>query len=600
MRTLVFILSLTAFQTLSAQLYDDYLGAGQDQGITVTTSSDSRGTVGQNTINGAGMDAARMDAARFLVQASFGGNMDEVNALAETNNYDGWIDQQFNTPASLLLPRLWAVDARARELFAIERPGEEYFGPFSIHFNYAWWDQIKKAPDQLRQRVAFALSQIFVISMQSGLGDYGEAVSSYYDVLINNAFGNYKDLMMEVSLHPCMGFYLSHMNNPRADTINNIHPDENYAREIMQLFSIGLYELHLDGTRKTSGGEWIATYDNEDIRGLAKVFTGLGMGAWAQWVIDEYGNIPIEFGQDLYAIDRTVPMTMFEEQHEPGSKTIIGNYTIPSGQTGMEDIEEAVDHIFNHPNVGPFVSLRLIQSLIKSNPTPAYVARVATVFNDNGSGVRGDMKAVVRAILMDDEARNCDAQADPGHGKLREPVIRSTQVLRGLPMDSPTGDYWNNAFDYYEDTKQIPMNAPSVFNFFLPDHQPVGDFNDAGLFGPEYQIHNSQTSIGYVNQANKWAVWNVMFWDWIGESPEGDDLTPNVDVVLDELIELADDPEEVINRLDILFTHGQLSDTTRSIIRDAMDPMDWNGAEIWRVRMALYLILISPDYAVLK
>ncbi len=600
MKAIYLFLFTAATFSLKGQLYDDYLGAGHNLGITVTTSSNSRGTSGENTVNGSGLDADKMEAARFFVQAGFGANMNEITALAQTKNFEGWINQQFTIPKTSLLPRLWAVDQRARELFELEYPDQEYFGPYSIHFNYAWWDQSKKAEDQLRQRVAFALSQIFVISMQSGLGDYGEAVASYYDILIDHAFGNYKNLMLDVSLHPCMGFYLSHINNPKTDTINNIHPDENYAREIMQLFSIGLYELNNDGTRKTMNGGWIPTYDNDDIRELAKVFTGLGMGAWAPWVIEEYGNIPIEFGQGLYAIDRTVPMSMFEEQHEPGQKTILGDYVIPAGQSGMEDIEDAIEHLFNHPNVGPFVAYRLIQSLVKSNPTPSYVDRVAAVFNNNGSGVRGDMKAVISAILLDSEARDCSPMMDPDHGKLREPVIRATQVLRGMPMDSPTGDFWNNAFDYYEDTKQIPLFAPSVFNFYLPDHQPVGDFADSSLFAPEFQIHNSQTSIGYVNQANKWAVWNVMFWDWIGESPDGDDLTPNVEVVMNELVALAGDSEALINYLDIVFTHGQLSDQTRNIIKSAMNPLSWQGAEIWRARMALYLLLISPDFAVFK
>ena len=254
------------------------------------------------------------------------------------------------------------------------------------------------------------------------------------------------------------------------------------------------------------------------------------------------------------------------------------------------------------PNVGPFVSKHLIQRLITSNPTPSYVERVATVFNDNGQGVRGDMKSVIRAVLMDEEARGCAAQQDGEHGKMREPMLRFAHVMKSLMTDSPTGHYWNNTFDYYDDTRQSPLNAPSVFNFYLPDHQPVGQFATDGLFAPEFQILNSQTSIGYLNQVNKWVVWNVLFWDWIGSTPEPEnlDLTPNVEVIVNDLLPLAEDPEALINRLDILFTHGQLSEGTRGIIREAITPFDWDDSEIWRVRMALYLILISPDYVVIK
>jgi uncharacterized protein (DUF1800 family) len=598
----ILFLAVYPSSNLDSQDYQDYIGAGHFEGISVTTSSNAFNTTGWNTIDGSGLDARKMEAARFFSQASFGASLQEIETMSADLDFGAWLDAQFALPPSLLLPKLWEIDQAAREYHALERPGDEYFGPWAVHFNYAWTDQVQKSTDQLRQRVAFALSQIFVISMQSGLSDFGEGLASYYDVLVGNAFGNYKDLMMDVAVHPCMGFYLSHLNNPKTDEVNNIHPDENFAREIMQLFSIGLYELNLDGTRKIQGGEWIPTYDNNDIKELAKVFTGLGMGAWAPWIIEEYGNVPLSFGENLYAIDRTVPMSMFEEHHEQGAKTIIGGHTIPAGLSGMEDIERAVEHLFMHPNVGPFVSQHLIQRMVTSNPTPSYVERIATVFNDNGQGVRGDMKSVIRAILMDEEARGCGSQLEGDHGKLREPMLRFAHVMKSLMTDSPSGHYWNNTYDYYDDTRQSPLNAPSVFNFYLPDHQPVGQFASEGLFAPEFQILNSQTSIGYLNQVNKWVVWNVLFWDWIGRTPEPEelDLTPHVEVVVDNLIPLAEDPEALINRLDILFTHGQLSEGTRGIIRDAITPFNWEDSEIWRVRMALYLILISPDYVVFK
>lgn len=581
----------------SSQYYDDYIGAGHDLGITVTSSSSSGQAVGENTINGEGLDARMMEASRFLFQASFGGSMDEIEALAETLDFEGWMDQQMALPPTLMLPKVWAVDARAQVLHENEYPGEEYFGPFSVHFQYAWWENNYKGADQLRQRIAYALSQIVVISIRSQLGDFGEGLGSYYDILLHNAFGNYEDILQQISIDPNMAFFLSHLNNPKTNVTLGINPDENFSREIMQLFSIGLYELNNDGTRKTDGeGEWIPTYDNNDIRELAKVFTGLKGGAWSRQALEWVDPTePVEFGADIYAISREVPLQMDESQHEPGPKTIIGGHVIPGTQSGMEEIQDAVHHIFMHPNVGPFLARRLIQQLVKSNPTPQYIDRVATVFNDNGSGVRGDLGAVVKAILLDTEARDCAATQDPGHGKLKEPVLRFTQLMHSIPNDSPDGYYWNNGFDYLEDAKQLPLAANSVFNFYLPDHQPVGEFSTQELVAPEFQIHDSQSAIGYFNQSTKWFDWGILFWDWY-------EHTPHVEVDLTSFYPLAADPETLINRLDVLLTHGRLSDETRATIKEAMSgiPEFWDDWQMWRTRMALYLLMISPDYVVLK
>jgi len=363
-----------------------------------------------------------------------------------------------------------------------------------------------------------------------------------------------------------MAFYLSHLNNPKTNDELGTRPDENYAREIMQLFSIGLYELNNDGSRKVdANGAWIPTYDNGDIQELAKVFTGLKGGAWSRQAI-EYGidpNIPVEFRADINEISREVPLQMDEPYHEPGPKTIIGDFTIPGGQTGLEDIRQAVHHIFMHPNVGPFLSRRLIQQLVKSNPSPAYINRVANAFNNNGQGERGDIKAVVKAILLDQEARECAYMQEPSSGKLKEPMLRYTHLMHSLPSSSPEGYYWNNGFDYLESTKQQVMSAPSVFNFYTPDFQPTGEFTDQNLNAPEYKIHDSQTAIGYMNQAHKWTDWNVLFWDW-------HDSTPHVLMDYGQLFLLAKDAETLINHLDVLLTHGQLSDETRTTIKQAV------------------------------
>lgn len=584
-----------ASSVLTSQYYDDYIGAGHDRGVTVRSSSNAGTSLAANTINGIGLDANKMAASRFLFQASFGADMDEIETLAETLDYEGWIDNQFNQPLSLLLPKLWETDARARAIFEAEND-DEYFGPFSLHFQYTWWDNNYKAPDQLRHRIAYALSQILVISINSQLGDYGEGLASYYDILVRNALGNYEDALQEISVDPNMGFYLSHFQNPKTDQEAGTRPDENYAREIMQLFTVGLYELNNDGTRKVDGnGSFIPTYDNTDIQELAKVFTGLKGGAWSRDAL-QYVNptSPVDFNAGIHNVSREVPMQMDETKHEPGPKTIIGDYTIPDGQTGMEDIQQAVRHLFNHPNVGPFIAHRLIQQLIKSNPSPAYIDRVARAFNDNGSGIRGDMKAVVKAILLDQEARDC-AENDPASGKLKEPIMRYTHFLHAIPGDVPDGYYWNNGFDYLNDTRQLPLVAPSVFNFYLPDHQPVGDFVDQDLVGPEFQIHNSQSSIGYLNQAHKWTSWRALFWDWFESTPAAvTDLSP--------YYTMAEDPETLINYFNVLLVHGRLSEETRANIKNAMDqlPSTRDDYRELRTEICLYLIMISPDYVVIK
>jgi len=604
-----------ALSDMHAQTNRDFLGAGNDQGVTVRSSSSFGMTSAANTINGSGFDAKYIEASRFLFQAGWGGNEQEIFDLAETRDFEGWIDQQMSMSPTLLTPVLWETNTRAKGLFAIENPGEEFFGPFSLHFQYAWWDHNYKSPDVLRQRMAYALSQITVISLQSQIGDYGEGASSFYDILIRNALGNYKDVLMEVSYDPNMALYLSHLNNPKTNDELGIKPDENYAREIMQLFSIGLYELNLDGSRKLDAeGNWIPTYDNTDIQELAKVFTGLKGQAWSHQILEDDRvdeNTPIPFGAEIYAISREVPLVMDPEQHEPGSKTIIGDFVIPAGQTGDQDIEQAVDHIFNHPNVGPFLAERLIQQYIKSNPTSGYVERVARVFNNNGSGERGDLAAVLKAILLDDEARSCDSMQDPSHGKLREPILRNTQLLHALPVVSLDGVFWNNGQDFFNDTRQGVLAAPSVFNFYQPDHQPQGDFVDQDLVAPEFKIHDSQTAIGYINQAHKWTEWQVMFWDWFPRAtpvnceeynPNGTKACPDVFTNLNAFIELAEDTESLINYFDVMLAHGRLSDSTKNIIRDALSQMNpnWDDFELRKVQMCTYIILISPDYVVLK
>jgi len=650
---------------LSNTFAQTYFGAGNETGITVTSSSSQEGSEASNTLNGGGMDAELMEISRFLSQTTFGATIEEieeVNALG----MEAWIDQQLSLPVNELTPVMWnnwdIIRTNHNQNFdkylanyiqelcgayydddtgTVEEPTpltaeeveemrieyeENIFGPATFEVNTAWSQHIFTTPDKLRQRMAYALSQIMVISSQSDLGDHAETVTAFYDLLQKNAFGNYKDLLLDVTLSPAMGFYLSHLNNPKADTTQNIHPDENYAREIMQLFSIGLYELNLDGSRKKDNdGNDIPTYNNGDIKELARVFTGLGPGTLdptmdIDWTDEAY------FGLDLYAMNKTEPLVMYQDWHDTGSKSALNGLEIPAEMEGMAEIEMVVDFLYNHDNVGPFISRQLIQRMITSNPSQAYIQRVSTVFNNNGSGVRGDLGAVLKAIIMDEEARSCAAIMDPLHGKLNEPYLRATRSQMSFPRvgyryeDRITfTDYscsgmdtirvaeelvyddlkiWDNGYGIFEDIKQYPMMSPTVFNFYLPDHQPVGEIQELGLVAPEFKIHDSSTAINFMNHAwmmaNPW--YNIYWYNWLEDS--------GIETIMPDYTELAeiyeDEPEKLINHLDIVLTNGKLSDSTRDAIRQLVKDMPEWTESINRTRTVIYLFLISPDYNIDK
>ena len=435
-----FLMTLGLFH---AQVYQDYIGGGHSQGINVLTS-DSFDPInvpgiasGDKTINGNGMDARLFETARFLSQATLGANRETIEEAAQMD-FEAWMDDQFTLQSESILAATDSAYNTGFDIF-VSNGGdpEEYFGPFFSHFNYGLWHNNMFNEDLLRQRIALALSEIFVISLRTELGEYGDGLGSYYDILLENAFGNYEDIMFDVTMHPMMGRYLSHFNNPLEIAVLNIHPDENYAREVMQLFSIGLNELNIDGSYVLDlNSDPIPTYDNDDIKEFAQVFTGLGPG---ELMPNPFFPAPV-FGADFYVTDKSFPMTMYDEWHDQSSKQLLNGFVIPANQDGLDDVEMTIGHLFDHNNVGPFVALRLIQNLVKSNPTPDYIERVALKFNDNGAGVRGDMKAVIKAILLDEEARTCAWINESTHGKLREPMVRYFQFARA---NEKIGAFWS-------------------------------------------------------------------------------------------------------------------------------------------------------------
>lgn len=512
-------------------------------------------------------------ASRFAAFATFGLNYAAIDALA-LQGHENWLEDQFLEPVGEHSSIVLNLNER-RNLgeFADYEDDIELLVSFR---RYAWWHRTMTSPDVLRQRVAFALSEIFVVSDNvDALIINPFAMSNYYDMLLTHAFGNFRDLLRAVTLHPSMGVYLSHVNNGKADPQNNTFPDENYAREVMQLFSIGLFELELDGTQKLDGdGNPIPTYANPDIREFAKIYTGMSYGGPGSY----FGN-----PQPNYVTE----MQMFDEFHQPGEKQLLNGFVVPDGQTGMQDVEAGIDNLFNHPNAGPFFGKQLIQRLVTSNPSPAYIERVALAFEGAATGVRGDMKEVVRAVLFDPEAT---ATPDPttDFGKLREPLVRAVAMLRQLNAASSDGNFFNSGFFLQFAIAQAPLSSPSVFNFFLPAHTPTGEIAQAGLVAPEFQITTTTTIVNITNIVD-YAVNGEFLMD--APSP------PFGEVSFDftEFVELADDVDVLIDRLDIVLTYGTLSDETRSAIRDVVNDV----ADLqFRAQTAIYLLLISPDYAV--
>lgn len=588
---LIFVLG---FSTLSGQVYTDYLGAGHISGVEITSSGSNAQNSPYKSFDGSGLHAKLFDASRFLTQATMGPSLEMSLALEESQDYNGWIDAQFVTSYDSITPLWDSIYYAVLDMRIAGGEAEEDL-PNQNHrfFTYAWTQANMTTDALLRHKVAHALSQQFVISFDSKLSGSNRVVgiSNFYDMLLYHSFGNYRDLIEDVTFHPSMGYYLTHMNNSRSFPEDNIFPDENYAREIMQLFSIGLFMLNPDGTHQLDAdGNSIPTYNNDDINELAKVFTGLGPGAVAPHIT--FTNVPY-FGLSFTATSLTDPMIMYDFFHEIGEKTLPDGTVLSDTLTPLEDIDAVHDWLFNHQNTGPFFCRRLIQRLVSSNPSPEYIGRISAIFGDNGNGVRGDLKAVIKAILLDEEARSAEHQLSISSGRLKEPMMRAIGAARALPTDKLFDRYWDNGVRWLKFLRQRPMTAPTVFNFYLPDFVPVGDISAENLVGPEYQLHFTSSAIDYVNQAYNWG--------WSGnlqQSSENSFGDENVKVLFEELTPLSDSPDLLINHIDKLLTHGTMSDYTRGVIREAIKGININS-KITRVRLALYLTLMSAEYAVI-
>ncbi len=499
------------------------------------------------------------EAFRLLDQASFGATGQAAQTVINLG-IEGWIDQQFGQPESLQLPYLRSLPVPDR-LQQLQRDRSDI-----------WFRNVLSGPDQLRQRVAFALSQIMVVSEFGGLNQLPYGLADYYDILVRNAFGNYRDLIEEVTLHPAMGVYLSMLGNQPPDPDRNISPDENYARESMQLFSIGLLELNLDGTVRTDAqGQPIPTYSQDVVEGFAHVFTG--------WNYADGANFNRARRNEA---NQAQPMQLYAAYHATGAKQLLNGVRLPAGQSGRQDLEDALDNLFAHDNVGPFIGIRLIQRLVTSNPSPEYVSRVAAVFNDNGNGVRGDLGAVVRTILLDPEARSSTSQSS---GKLKEPLLRLTQLWRAYGARSSNENYRYRPIGVFA---QGPLQAPSVFNFFSPFYGPPGEIADAGMTAPELQIATEYQNTLITN----------FFYSQAFARNSSNDALRGADVYIDIAEEeaLADDADALIDRVADKLLAGQMSSTLRTEIQSVLDQRpDANATQ--RVAAVIYFVASSPEFA---
>ena len=531
-------------------------------------------------------------AARLVAQATFGANYDQINAAA-AQTYDDWFAAQ-----AAITPTYEST----------------YLSPSNTDRRPVWWTISVTANDQLRQRIAFALSEILVVSdRNASLQFQGQSLGKYYDILVANSLGNYRDVLDAVSHSPAMGLYLTYWKNVAPNPALGTHADENYARELMQLFTVGLWQLNPDGSRKLDGaGKPIPAYSQADVTNLARVFTG-------------WGPAPLNGASaaDTWAYGQNYldPMICYPTYHDSTAKTIINNTTIPAGGTCQSDMEAALDAVFNHPNVGPFLSRQLIQRLVTSNPSAAYVARAAAIFNNNGAGVRGDLYAVVKEILTDPEATGVATTVSatpttaPGYGKLREPVVRLAQLWRVFSATDANNQIEDQlAINAGTEFGENSLDSPTVFNFFKNDYLRAGALTTAGLVAPEFQITNEASIVQTANDFEH-AAFNYM--NAAGTVCTGWDGYPAVTYPTTVFLKtgameaLASDPATLVDALNVTLMAGQMPASMRNTLINYINTIPLSPASCYapnsssggsgpavRVIEATQLIINSSQYAI--
>ena len=553
--------------------------SGDGSVVAATDASRDVSTDASVTAVGGSLRVTSAQTVRFILQAQFGATPADL-ASVRSLGFEPWLNQQFNAPASEG-GYDWMVSSGNTDPFK-----GEFFN--SMYADFMIWKQLIASTDRVRMRMALALSEMFVVSTNALDAFWpGSFMGAYWDVLTKNVFGNFRTLLEDVTLNPAMGRYLNMLGSLKEDPATGRLPDENYAREIMQLFTIGLNQLNIDGTPKLDAqGKKLDSYTQSDVSNLARVFTGYEY----DFTGVTYANTPFQ----LYPIpspqNARNRMKLVAAKHSNLSATFLG-VTVAANTPGAVALKTALDTLFNHPNVGPFFAKQMIQRLVTSNPSPAYVQRVATVFNNNGAGVRGDMKAFWKALLLDPEARTLSTA--PNAGKVREPIVRAVQWAHTFGATNVDGKwvvYSQDSSDY--GLAHSPLRSPSVFNFFRPGYVPPKTaIAAAGLVAPEFQIHNESSTVAYLNYLS----------DWVGSKFGYGTIAPNYSV----LLPVAADAVKLVKWVNLYLTSRQLSDNTvkqitQSVASLAVAADSPDSTKLQRIYAAVLLVMACPEYIVQK
>jgi uncharacterized protein (DUF1800 family) len=523
--------------------------------LSVVVTNPNPGSMGSNTTNATVYLTSVATAGRLLDQATFGPTLGTIQQV-QTMGVDAWITQQFNTadtPLANIPSPLPAVCLAANTPTNCEES--------------EWWQTVLTGPDQLRQRVAFALSEIFVISSDT---DNATTITYYHNTLAQDAFTNFYTVMNDVTTSPGMGAYLNMLDSAKAPA--GEIPNENYARELMQLFTLGLDLVNSDGSLQLDGsGNPIPTYTQAQVQEFAAAYTG-----WTYATAS--GGVPTKFPNNT--ANYLAPMVAVESEHDTTAKTLLNGTVLPSGQTAEQDLAGALTNIFNHPNVGPFVCKQLIQHLVTSTPSPAYVARISAVFANNGNGVRGDMQAVIRAILEDSEARAGDTNPNYDGGHLREPMLWMTEFLRavGFTNTDANGSYFSLS-NYSNNLSERPYRSGSVFNFFPPSYV----IPQSTLNAPEFDLENSASAILRLSLADS----------LVNNKITSFAIDLSATSMLGQLAAVS--PGEMVDKLGEMFMHGQMPSDMRNEIMGAISGL----GTAQQVRVATYLVITSSQYKVM-
>jgi uncharacterized protein (DUF1800 family) len=552
------------------------------------------------------------EAARFLLQSQLDANDAEIAAVKGSTSYASYLQKQFAKP---IRQTGWQW-LEQRGYGAAPNTFNFFFNSYPADFML--WKQLFTEPDGMRKRVALALSEFFVASLQSAEFTWrSHGYAQYWDLLNTNAFGNFRQLLEDVTLSPAMGYYLNTKGNQKEDNKGRL-PDENYAREVMQLFTIGLYKLNLDGSEQIGpDGKKLESYTQDDVSNLARLFTGYDFDTsdGVRVAVLRQDGTPETYTVESKAFTQK-PMSFNKDRHSLLEAKFLGVTVAARTATaaaGPASLKVALDTLFNHPNTGPFFAKQMIQRLVTSNPSPAYVARVASAFNNNGAGVRGDLKAVWTAILLDDEARNPVAVTSTTFGKLREPMLRFIQWGRTFGLSS-VDDAWK-MFDTSDAANQLgqsPLHSPSVFNFFRPGFVPPGtELAKTQTPAPEFQLVNETTVGGYLNFLQDRIRYGIYTGNTkVPQLTNGEQYTATINANYAKEMAVVTDAAALVRRMNLILCAGQLSAATQNIIVTALNQralppataaaVDIENAKLDRITTAVLLTMACPEYLIQK